>query len=79
MLAFELLPYGLVGIIDVVLVLAVALLWFEIPTRGSLALLFGMTLIYLLCRLGLGLRGRVRSVVGVPAAEARARRAAFKT
>ncbi len=51
----KLLPYGLVGIVDVVLVLAVALLWFEIPMRGSLALLFGMTLIYLLCTLGLGL------------------------
>jgi ABC-2 type transport system permease protein len=38
-----------------VLVLAVALLWFEIPMRGSLVLLFAMTLIYLLCTLGLGL------------------------
>ncbi len=51
----KLLPYALVGIVDVVLVLSVALLWFEIPMRGSLALLFGMTLIYLLCTLGLGL------------------------
>jgi ABC-2 type transport system permease protein len=51
----KLLPYALVGIIDVVLVLAVALLWFEIPMRGSLVLLFAMTLIYLLCTLGLGL------------------------
>ncbi|MGE4057144.1 MAG: ABC transporter permease, partial [Vicinamibacterales bacterium] len=51
----KLLPYAFVGIVDVVLVLSVALLWFEIPMRGSLALLFGMTLIYLLCTLGLGL------------------------
>jgi ABC-2 type transport system permease protein len=51
----KLLPYAVVGIIDVILVLAVALLWFEIPMRGSLVLLFGMTLVYLLTTLGLGL------------------------
>jgi ABC-2 type transport system permease protein len=51
----KLLPYAVVGIIDVVLVLAVALLWFEVPMRGSLVLLFSMTLVYLLTTLGLGL------------------------
>jgi len=51
----KLLPYALVGIIDVVLVLAVAVLWFEVPLRGSLALLLATTLIYLLSTLGLGL------------------------
>jgi ABC-2 type transport system permease protein len=51
----KLLPYGLVGLIDVILVLAVALLWFEVPMQGSLLLLFGMTLVYLLTTLGLGL------------------------
>jgi ABC-2 type transport system permease protein len=51
----KLLPYGLIGLIDVVLVLSVAVLWFEVPLRGSVWLLFGMTLIYLLTTLGLGL------------------------
>ena len=51
----KLLPYGLVGLVDVVLVLSVSILWFEVPMRGSLVLLFGMTLIYLLSTLGLGL------------------------
>jgi len=51
----KLLPYAFVGIIDVVLVLTVALYWFEIPMRGSLLLLLAMTLVYLLCTLGLGL------------------------
>jgi ABC-2 type transport system permease protein len=51
----KLLPYALVGIIDVVLVLVVALLWFQVPMRGSLALLFAMSLVYLLTTLGLGL------------------------
>jgi ABC-2 type transport system permease protein len=51
----KLLPYALVGIVDVVLVLIVALLWFEVPMRGSVLLLFAMSLVYLLTTLGLGL------------------------
>jgi drug efflux transport system permease protein len=51
----KLLPYGLVGIVDVFLVVAVAIFWFEVPLRGSLALLVGMSVVYLLCTLGIGL------------------------
>jgi ABC-2 type transport system permease protein len=51
----KLLPYGVIGLIDVVLVVAVALLWFEVPLRVSLGLLMGASLVYLLCTLGLGL------------------------
>lgn len=51
----KLVPYGLVGLVDVVLVLSVATLWFEVPMRGSVVLLFGMTLVYLVTTLGLGL------------------------
>lgn len=51
----KLLPYALVGIVDVVLVVAVAILWFEVPMRGSLPLLFAMMVIYLMSTLGLGL------------------------
>ncbi len=51
----KLLPYAVIGIIDVVLVLVVAINWFEVPMRGSITLLFGMCLIYLLTTLGLGL------------------------
>ena len=51
----KLLPYGLIGIIDVALVLVVALLWFKVPMRGSYLLLFGLALVYLLTTLGLGL------------------------
>lgn len=51
----KMIPYVAIGLIDVVLVLIVALVWFEIPMRGSIALLFGMCLIYLLTTLGLGL------------------------
>ena len=55
LIAGKLLPYGLIGAFDVFLVVAVAVLWFEIPLRGSFALLFGLSLVYLLCTLGLGL------------------------
>ena len=51
----KLVPYGLVGLVDVLLVLAVAILWFHVPMRGSYVLLFGSTLVYLISTLGLGL------------------------
>jgi ABC-2 type transport system permease protein len=51
----KLLPYGLIALVDVVLVVAVAVLWFEVPLRGSFALLFVMSVLYVLCTLALGL------------------------
>jgi ABC-2 type transport system permease protein len=51
----KLLPFGLIGMVDVILVVSVAVLWFEIPLRGSFPLLFLLSLVYLLCTLGLGL------------------------
>ena len=51
----KLLPYAFIGMLDVVLVLVVAIYWFEVPMRGSLVLLFAMSGIYLLSTLGLGL------------------------
>ena len=51
----KLLPYALIGMVDVVLVLIVSIWWFEVPMRGSLPLLFVMSTVYLLTTLGLGL------------------------
>jgi drug efflux transport system permease protein len=51
----KLLPYALVGFVDVLLVLTVAVYWFEVPLRGSVWLLLGGCLIYLLSTLGIGL------------------------
>jgi ABC-2 type transport system permease protein len=51
----KLLPYALIGMVDVLLVLAVAVWWFEVPLRGSFGLLVALTLVYLLSTLGLGL------------------------
>src|SRR5206468_12340999 len=48
----KLLPYALVGLVDVCLVLGIAVLWFQVPLRGSVALLFAMTIVYLLTTLG---------------------------
>jgi len=51
----KLLPYAMVGMIDVCLVLSVAVFWFQVPLRGSVTLLFALTAVYLLTTLGLGL------------------------
>jgi ABC-2 type transport system permease protein len=51
----KLLPYGLIGLVDVLLVVAVAVAWFEVPLRGSFLLLLAMCVVYLLTTLGLGL------------------------
>jgi ABC-2 type transport system permease protein len=51
----KLVPYAVLGMVDVLLVVAVAVGWFEVPLRGSFALLLLMCLVYLLSTLGLGL------------------------
>ncbi len=51
----KLLPFALVGVIDILLVLLAALLLFGIRVQGSLALLFGLSGVFLLTTLGLGL------------------------
>jgi ABC-2 type transport system permease protein len=51
----KLLPYGVIGLIDVFIVLLVIVFWFQVPLRGSFWLLLGVSVIYLLTTLGLGL------------------------
>ena len=51
----KMLPYAVIGMLDVLLVVAVALFWFEVPLHGSVPLLLGMSAIYLMTTLGLGL------------------------
>lgn len=51
----KLLPYGLIGMLDVFLVVAVAVFWFEVPLRGSFTLLIALSVLYVLCTLALGL------------------------
>lgn len=51
----KLLPYGLIGVVDILLVTAVAVFWFEVPLRGSFPLLFALCVLYVVCMLALGL------------------------
>jgi ABC-2 type transport system permease protein len=51
----KLMPYAAIGMIDAMIVLVVIVFWFQVPLRGSFWLLLGMSSIYLLTTLGLGL------------------------
>ncbi len=51
----KVLPFVLIGFIDVVIVLLVGTLWFKVPVRGSIALLFFLALIFLSNTLGTGI------------------------
>lgn len=55
LIAGKLLPYAIIGMIDVVLVVAVAVGWFQVPMLGSVWLLMALCLVYLMTTLGLGL------------------------
>ena len=49
------LPFALIGLVDVIIVPLIGVFWFEVPIRGSLALLFFATGLYLMTTLGIGL------------------------
>jgi ABC-2 type transport system permease protein len=51
----KLAPFALIGLADVVIVLVVATLWFHVPLRGSIPLLFLFCLLFEIATLGLGL------------------------
>jgi len=51
----KILPYVIIALLDVVLVVAVGSLWFHVPIKGSLILLFGSSFIFLLGAMGIGL------------------------
>lgn len=51
----KLIPFSLIGFIDVLFVLAIARYWFGVPLVGSLPLLFGLSGLFILTTLGLGL------------------------
>ncbi len=51
----KLLPYAVLGFIDVLLVMTVAVFWFEVPLLGSPILLLAASAVYVLCTLSLGL------------------------
>lgn len=51
----KLLPFFFIGLIDIALVVAVATLWFRVPLKGDIGLLFALSPVFLLTTLGLGL------------------------
>jgi ABC-2 type transport system permease protein len=51
----KLLPFAIVGVIEVAIVVVAALLVFHMPIRGSILLLFGCSILFLLSTLGVGL------------------------
>lgn len=51
----KLIPFIIIGFIDAIIVLAIAHYWFNVPLVGSLGLLFGLSALFLLTTLGLGL------------------------
>jgi ABC-2 type transport system permease protein len=48
-------PYVLVSLVNVIIILLLGTLWFGVPIRGNILLLFTLTGLYLLPNLGLGL------------------------
>ncbi len=51
----KILPYVVIGLVDVVLILLLGVFWFRVPLRGSLVLLLISSTIFLLGGLGIGL------------------------
>jgi ABC-2 type transport system permease protein len=51
----KLIPFIIIGFIDMLIVLGIARYWFGVPLRGSLLLLFGLSGLFILTTLGLGL------------------------
>jgi ABC-2 type transport system permease protein len=55
LIAGKTIPFAVIGLVDLVVVVAVALWWFGVPFHGSLAALLMASVLYLLSGLGIGL------------------------
>lgn len=51
----KILPFAVIAIVQVTLITLVGVLWFGVPLRGNILLLFACTILYLLTTLGAGL------------------------
>lgn len=54
-LAGKLIPYGLIAFIQIITVIVVGFIWFNVPLRGNFALLLAAGLVYVFCTVGIGL------------------------
>jgi len=50
----KIVPFALIGYINVIMIVVAATVWFEVPIRGSLLLLFALTTVFLTASLGTG-------------------------
>jgi ABC-2 type transport system permease protein len=50
----KVIPYAMIAFLEMLLILGVGTLWFHIPFRGSLPLLMGASLLYVLVTVGMG-------------------------
>lgn len=48
-------PYAMLAFVDMLLILAVGLFWFQVPFRGSLVLFLVASVVFVLCAVGVGL------------------------
>ena len=55
LIAGKTIPFAVVGLVDLTVVTTIAIVWFEVPFRGSFLLLLAASILYLLSGLGLGL------------------------
>ena len=51
----KVIPYVIIGFIDIVLALALSIFWFKVPISGSIVLLLFFSVIFLFSALGIGL------------------------
>jgi ABC-2 type transport system permease protein len=51
----KIIPFIIIGFLDMLLVLTVGVLWFRVPIAGSVPLLFALAAVFLLTSLGMGL------------------------
>jgi ABC-2 type transport system permease protein len=51
----KLIPFAIIAFIDVIFITVTGTLWFKLPIRGSIFLLFGSTFVFLFTSLGMGL------------------------
>ncbi|MBI3041719.1 MAG: ABC transporter permease [Betaproteobacteria bacterium] len=50
----KVLPYAAIAFVEMLLILTVGTFWFQVPLQGSLALLLGASLLYVLATVGIG-------------------------
>lgn len=54
-IAGKMIPYAVIAFMEMLMILAAGVLWFQIPFRGSLPLFLGATTLYVFCTVSLGL------------------------